>query len=76
MVPRAEADDPIREFAIGRAHPVAVDLKEGQHRDQRRSLVAVDERLRLRDAVRKHRRLEREIGLLVVGVEVASSGQH
>jgi len=43
-----------------------VDLENGQHRDERGPLVAVDERLRLRDPVRENGCLQREISLLIV----------
>lgn len=61
-------EDPVGEVRIRRFYAVAVELEERQHRDERQALVGVDERLALGDAVRKHSGLQRDIGVLVIGV--------
>jgi hypothetical protein len=68
VVPAARSRDPVDEFGVGGLDAVAVELEEGQHGDEREPLVAVDEELPLGDAVGEHRRLQREVGVLVVGV--------
>ena len=43
-------------------------FEEGEHGDEREPLVAVEEALALGDAVCEHRRLQGEVGVLVVRV--------
>jgi hypothetical protein len=44
---RQEVEDPVGDLGIGSVDPIAVDLEEGQHRDEREPLSAVDEGLPL-----------------------------
>jgi hypothetical protein len=48
--------------------PVARELEECEHGDECEAFVAVEECLAFRDAVGEHGRLQREVGVLVVGV--------
>ena len=64
----AEAEDPTRELLIGGGDACAVDLEEGQHRDEADRLVAVDEELAFGQSVGEHRCLKRGVGAVVVRV--------
>src|SRR6266536_289759 len=69
----AELDDPLGQLGVCGLEQAAVCFEEGEHRDEREPLVAVEERLALGDAVCEHRGLECKVGALIVRVELWAS---
>jgi hypothetical protein len=65
---RTEADDPSSELLIRSRQRERVELEESEHRDQRRALIAINERLRLGDPMTEYRRLKCDAGPLIVRV--------
>ncbi len=64
----AQRDDPVRLVFLRGVDVIAVDGKKRSQGDQRRAFVSLEKVLPLGDAVRQHRGLRCQVGILVVSV--------